>query len=308
MVPKLFDLDLRLIRIFLGVVDAGGVSAAQPTLNMSQSTISTHLSTLEARLGFRLCDRGRGGFRLTPKGKKFADSSRHLLTTLNDFSVSMRNMDKKLVGALNIGLIDHLPVDQSARISKAIARFRRRDEAVKCSILVRSPRDLEEGLLNGQIHIAFGYFWHRVPSVEYTQMFTERQIACCGREHPMFSRAGKVTPEEAAQQEWAWRSYPLPEAQLSTSTQRVTAIADDMGAVAVLVMSGRHLAYLPEHFAAPYIRQKLMVPLNPAELKYDVTFQTATLRSAIRNEVVEAFLDDVRFTSPPRPASSLPAK
>ena len=89
MVPKLFDLDLRLIRIFLGVVDAGGVSAAQPTLNMSQSTISTHLSTLEARLGFRLCDRGRG-FRLTPKGKEICRFSRHLLlTTLNDFSVSI---------------------------------------------------------------------------------------------------------------------------------------------------------------------------------------------------------------------------
>ena len=193
-----------------------------------------------------------------------------------------------------------------ARISKAIARFRRRDEAVKCSILVCSPRDLEEGLLNGQIHIAFGYFWH-VPSVEYTQMFTERQIACCGREHPMFSRAGKILPEEAAQQEWAW-GVTLPEAQLSTSTQRVTAIADDMGAVAVLVMSGRHLAYLPEHFAAPYIRQKLMVPLNPSVLKYDVTFQSATLRSAIRDEVVEAFLEDVRFTSTPHPVSSLSDK
>src|SRR5947209_7309346 len=102
MLPELLDLDLRLIRIFLALVDAGGVSAAQPTLNMSQSTISTHLATLEARLGFRLCERGRSGFRLTPKGTTFVDSSRHLLNTLNDFSVSVRNMDRKLVGTLNI--------------------------------------------------------------------------------------------------------------------------------------------------------------------------------------------------------------
>jgi len=298
MLPKLFDLDLRLIRIFLAVVDAGGFSAAQPTLNMGQSTISTHLATLEARLGFRLCERGRSGFRLTAKGSSFAESSRQLLNTLDDFSVSVRNMDRKLVGNLVIGLIDHLPIKQAAQISKAIASFRRRDQAVKCSIVVRSPRDLEEGLLNGQIHVAVGYFWHRVPNLEYTKIFTERQIACCGREHSMFSRAGKVTLEEAAQQEWAWRSYPLPEARQSTSLQRVTAVADDMGAVAVLVMSGRHLAYLPEHFANPYIKQKLMVPLNPSVLKYDVPFHMATSRSASHNDVLQAFLEDFRLAVP----------
>jgi DNA-binding transcriptional LysR family regulator len=305
MLPKVFDLDLRLMRIFVALVDAGGVSAAQPTLNMSQSTISTHLATLEARLGFRLCERGRSGFHLTPKGTKFVDSSRHLLATMNEFSVSVRNMDRKLVGTLNVGLIDHLPVREAARISKAIARFGRRDQAVKFSIVVRSPRDLEEGLLNGEIQIAVGYFWHRVPNLEYRQMFVEHQIACCGREHPMFSRAGKVTPEEASEQEWAWRSYPLPEARQSTSRHRVTAVADDMGAVAVLVMSGRHLAYLPEHFASPYIEGKLMVPLNPSVLKYDVPFHMTTSRSASRNDVLQAFLEDLQFTVPNDTSASI---
>ncbi len=291
---NVFDFDLRLIRLFLSVVDAGGITAAQATLNLGQSTISTHLATLEARLGFRLCERGRSGFRLTPRGINFVHQSRQLLTTLDEFSVAVRNMDRKLVGVLNIGLIDHLPIAQSARISKTISRFRLRDQAVKFSIVVRSARDLEEYLLNGQIHIAFGYFWHRVPSLEYTQMFVEHQIACCGREHPLFRRTGRVSPAEAAKYEWAWRSYPLPEAHLSTSPQRVTAIADDMSAVAVLVMSGRHLAYLPEHFAKPYIEKNLMAPLNPSALRYDVPFQRATRQRSSRNEVLEAFLQDLK--------------
>lgn len=37
------DLDLRLIRVFLAVVDANGITPAQATLNVSQSTISTQL-------------------------------------------------------------------------------------------------------------------------------------------------------------------------------------------------------------------------------------------------------------------------
>jgi len=290
------DLDLRLIRLFLAVVDARGVSAAQSTLNIGQSTISTHLSTLEARLGFRLCERGRSGFRLTAKGAKFAHCCRQLLNTLNEFGVAVRNMDRKLVGALNIGLIDHIAVSQAAKISKAIARFRLRDEAVKFSIVVRPPRDLEEELLNGRIHIGIGYFWHRVPSLDYEHMFTERQIACCGWDHQLFSVAGRVTKEQAANYEWAWRSYPLPEAQLSPQLH-ITAVADDMGAVAVLVMSGRQLAYLPEHFAEPYIRQRLMAPLNIDILRYDVPFYVARRRGSGRNEVLQAFLFDLRSAS-----------
>jgi len=293
------DLDLRLIRVFLSVVDAGGITAAQATLNLGQSTISTHLATLEARLGFRLCERGRGGFRLTPKGTKFVGHARQLLNTLGEFSVAVHNMDRKLVGVLNLGLSDHLPVSQSARISHAISRFRRRDQAVKFSVIVRPSRDLEEQLLNAQIHVAFGYFWHRLPSLEYAQMFVEKQVACCGREHPLFSRAGRVTAEEAANYEWAWRSYPLPEAHFSTSLHKVTAIADDMSAVAVLVMSGRHLAFLPEHFAEPYIKQKLMAPLNANLLSYDVPFQRATKRRSSQNDVLRAFLEDVSFSGVP---------
>ena len=64
MLHTVSDLDLRLLRVFLAIVDAGGVSAAQASLGVGQSTLSSQLSTLETRLGFSLCERGRGGFRL----------------------------------------------------------------------------------------------------------------------------------------------------------------------------------------------------------------------------------------------------
>lgn len=59
------DLDLRLVRVFLAVVDARGITAAEATLGVRQSTISSQLSALEARVGFTLCERGRGDFSLT---------------------------------------------------------------------------------------------------------------------------------------------------------------------------------------------------------------------------------------------------
>lgn len=293
MLGTLSTLDLRLIRVFLAVAEAGGVTAAQAMLNVGQSTISSQLSTLETRLGYRLCERGRSGFHLTPKGERFYAMSRRLLAALDEFGSAARHMDKQLVGTLSIGLIGHTPISQNARIAEAIAAFRRRDEAVRFAISVRPPGDLEERLLSGEIQIAVGYFWHRVPTLDYTPLFVERQVAYCGRGHPLFERAGALTAADAAGHEWAWRTYPLPEAQLSTSPDRVTGTADNMEAVALLILSGHHLGYLPQHFAAPYVAQGMLAALNPDALRYDVTFHMVVAQQARHNPIVQAFLEDL---------------
>src|SRR5437016_5182185 len=151
MLNTLSDLDLRLIRVFLSVVDAGGISAAQTALNVNQSTISTQLSTLETRLGFRLCERGRGGFSLTPKGVQFVQASRALLQTVDHFCLDARQMGHKLVGQLHLGLIGHAAISANARLSQAIARFRQRDESVTLSLAVLAPGQLEEEVTNGRL-------------------------------------------------------------------------------------------------------------------------------------------------------------
>lgn len=294
MFSQLTDLDLRLIRVFLAIVDAGGVSSAQATLNVGQSTISTQLATLETRLGYRLCERGRGGFRLSARGEQFVDAARALLDAVDNFGIEARNVGRKLVGTLDIGMIGHTPVSASARISDAIGRFRSRDQSVRFSILVRSPGELEELLLNGRIQIGIGYFWHRVPSLEYTEIFAEEQFAYCAKGHPLFEHAGRVTPAQAAAHEWAWRSYPLPEAENAVPARNVTAVADNMEAVAMLVLSGHHLGYLPEHFAAPFVEQGLLAALNPALMRYRVTFHMVTRARRQRTDIVEAFLDDMK--------------
>ena len=72
---QLLDIDLRLIRIFRVIVEAKGLAGAQLVLNLSQSRISTSLAELEARLGARLCRRGRSGFALTEAGRAVYDAS-----------------------------------------------------------------------------------------------------------------------------------------------------------------------------------------------------------------------------------------
>jgi DNA-binding transcriptional LysR family regulator len=290
---RLSDVDLRLLRVFLAVVGAGGISPAQLGLNVGASTISMQLAALETRLGYRLCERGRGGFRLTAKGEAFTELARGLLSSINDFGQAARNLDKQLVGHLRIGLIGHMPPGQNRRLAQAIAKFRGRNEAVRLTLLVRSPAELEEALLNGSIELAIAYFWHRVPALRFTPLFHERHEAYCGKGHPLFERAGKLTREEVDKLDWAWRTYPLPEAGLAGPPPIVGGLADNMEALSLLVLSGHHLGFLPEHYAAPYVEDGLLAALNPATLRYDTTFHAVTRLRRHLNEVTKAFLDDL---------------
>lgn len=293
MLGRLSDLDLRLIRVFLAVLRSGGITQAQSVLNVSQPTISTQLSTLETRLGFRLCERGRRGFRLTHKGEEFAKMAGELIGRVEEFERHARNIDRQLFGTVDIGLIGHTPVDHNIRLANAIGRFRQRDQAVQFNISVLSPGAMEEMLLSGKIQIAIGYFGHRVQALEYTSLFLERQVAYCGCHHPLFARAGNLTSQDLQDHDWAWRSYAVPQALTSIPAHRVTAVTDNMEAMTVLIMSG-HLGYLPQHFAEPYVARGLMAPLNPAEHRYDVTFHVVSRRRRETNEITRAFLSDLR--------------
>jgi DNA-binding transcriptional LysR family regulator len=61
----------------------------------------------------------------------------------------------------------------------------------------------------------------------------------------------------------------------------------------MLVLSGHHLAFLPQHFALPYCRQGLMAPLNPQALHYEVTFHVVTRQRQHVSEIARAFLADL---------------
>ena len=107
-------------------------------------------------------------------------------------------MHRQLVGSLTLGLIGNATLEQNGLIARAIARFRQRDEAVRLSLLIRGPRELEELILKDEMQVAVGYFLHRVPMLDYATLFQERQVAIA-------ARATRWRPAPAA---WARATWP----------------------------------------------------------------------------------------------------
>jgi len=80
---RLSDIDLRLLRVFIAVVEAGGFAKAQETLGISQPAISAQIAKLENRLNLRLCHRGPQGFALTELGEQILLEAQSLINLVD---------------------------------------------------------------------------------------------------------------------------------------------------------------------------------------------------------------------------------
>src|SRR5262245_7624610 len=127
---QLHDVDLKLLRVFNTIVKCGGFSAAQASLNVAQSTISERMTQLETRLGVKLCERGRSGFRLTEQGQAIHKATQRLLGAVEDFCVDADVLKRQVSGTLNLGVIDTTISDPGCPLRQTTERFVQRGHEV----------------------------------------------------------------------------------------------------------------------------------------------------------------------------------
>lgn len=292
MLRTVTDLDLRLLRIFTTVVRCGGFTAAQAELNMSQSNISMHIGSLEKRLGYRLCERGKGGFRLTAKGRRILEASRAMFDAIGLFRDEAQALSGNLVGDLYVGLADNVATLPQARFGEALATFHRREQDVQLNLYVNSPTELELAVIDGQLDLAVSYFSRSRPSLDYLPLYREEIGVFCGDRHPLFDEAEPALDSIAA---CNWISHGfLPENQaLPLRPERSRATAYHMEAVAHAVLAGTHLGYLPTHYAQIWIERGRMRALQPQHLRYEVEHSMITYGGRPRSEAARAFIEDL---------------
>jgi DNA-binding transcriptional LysR family regulator len=293
MLNNVSEADIRLLRIFVKVVEAGGFSAAQIELNVGQSTISTHMASLEERLGMRLCQRGRGGFSLTEKGRLIYQASKRMFGAIEAFRSEAGALKNHLVGELAIGIVDNVVNNPSSPLHEAISAFNGRAPEVQISVHVAAPTEIERSVLDGRFHLGLGACGRHSPYLSYEDLFEERQILYCGRGHRLFA-ADEVLPEALADCRFVRRSYSSPNKFPAGLHMTSTAEADLMESVALFILSGRHIGYLPQHYAQPWVDRGEMRPLLEAQFGYRNPIYLTTHKTAKRSLILTAFLHELQ--------------
>jgi DNA-binding transcriptional LysR family regulator len=289
------DSDLKLLRVFRAIVESGGFSAAQVRLNSSASRISTQMADLEARLGVRLCHRGRVGFSLTDEGRAVYEESEKVFLAIEDFRLRVSETQSRLAGDVRLGLIDNLSTNPASRVPQAIARFKQRDNDVSFDVKIEPSLELEAGVLDGRLHLAVGYFHHRVSALDYRPLLREVHHLYCGRDHPLYHRSdAKIDAEELLAFDYANRRYFESEGELASEFgTRGSATSDNMEALTLLIRSGVYLAFLPDDHARIWMERGDIRPVLPERIFQEATLHLLTRKGVVQPRAVETFLDDL---------------
>lgn len=287
----LHDVDLKLLRVFAAVVENGGFAPAQAVLNISLSRLSSMISELERRLDMRLCHRGRAGFRLTDKGVQVYQSSLKLMNGLESFRAEIGALRGRLVGTLAIGMVDNIISNPECRLSDVVRRFDARDQDVRLSLHIDAPPELEQRVIDGRLDLVIGAFHHTLPALEYRPLFDEEQTLYCGVGHPLFGRGDDaIALEDLTAAAYAGRGYP--EETLPLHLKPATT-SDSMEGLAIFVLSGRFIAFLPTHYALQWVERGLMRPIKPRRFAYRSQFHAVTRKAGVPTLVLRTFMSDL---------------
>ena len=287
------DFDIRLLRIFRSVVECGGFSAAESALGIGRSAISQQMSDLEQRLGLRLCQRGRAGFALTEEGREVYQSSLQLLSALESFRTEVNGLHQHLRGELNIGLTDNLVTVPHMRITHALARLKERGPDVRIQIRMTPPSEVEQGVLDGSLHVGVVPQAGALSGLEYQALYNERSLLYCAVGHPLFYVDDtQLDDTRLNSQEAIAPTFRLPtDVQAHYQALNCTASASDREGMAFLLLTGRYIGYLPDHYASAWVQQGRLRALKADSRSYEVSLAAVTRKGRRPHLVLESFLD-----------------
>ena len=285
----LHDVDLRALRTFVAVVENGGFVPAQATLDLALATISEQIKALETRLGVRLCERGRAGFRLSAPGCEVYSAAQRLLAAVESFHEAVGGLQGRLEGELRIGLIDNTITDAASPLPGGLRRFNRRNHNVRIKVRIGPPGDLEPKLLDGRLHAVISPIQNQQSNLDYQPLYHEVQQLYCGRDHPLFT-ADPITHVAIRSAPVVARGYVGGTDLEKLGSGAASAVVDNVEAQALLILTGRYIGFLPVHYAAHW---ETTSDLRPLGMCYESGFALITRGGDQHSEVLAAFRADL---------------
>ncbi|MBU1311234.1 MAG: LysR family transcriptional regulator [Gammaproteobacteria bacterium] len=289
------DVDLRLLRIFVTIVECGGLSAAESRLNIGRSTISAHLSDLEIRLGVTLCKRGRSGFELTEPGRITYQASLELLQQCEAFASTVAGSKHKLSGRVSLAVIDTLVSDPRCGIAQAIAALKQKSDSIQFDLYVCEAREVETAVANGRSLLGIGVSRHPIRGLDYIPLFNETNYLYCGSDHPLFACDAQAASKLLPQAEVITSNYMRDKERRNDGLNyQNSAIAYHDEGIAHLILSGKFIGYLPEHYASHWVEKGLFKAIMPQKYCYQIPVMLITSNNHASSPLAQAMIDAIK--------------
>jgi DNA-binding transcriptional LysR family regulator len=154
------------------------------------------------------------------------------------------------------------------------------------------PAELERRLLQDQLHLAIGYFSGNQAALECRPLFRERQVLHCAQGHPLFE-GGEPSLQDLQRADRVHHPYRLVQTREPLQSASSSAQTEQVDGALAFILSGRHIGYLPEHIAAPWLARGRLRALQAEALGFEVQFHLARHRGQHPGDAQQALSEDL---------------
>lgn len=292
---QLADIDLRLLRVFKSVVEAGGFTAAELQLNLANSTISNYISDLEKRLDMRLCERGRSGFSLTSHGKVVYDATLDLLSALDNFRNRINHSHNRLIGQLHLGFAEHMIGGHNASIVNALDLFSIQAPDVNVRISTMSSDEITTAVLDKKVDIGITVLTQEFDDLSRINLFDEQMLLYCAKGHPLYEQ-DTISADDLLAYKFVESPRLMPGREMHPDMLKwhKHAKAHHQEARTTLILSGHYLGMLPSHLVNSWRLDSQLKPILVERYGYTNTFSAVHRTSHSNQAIIEQFTQCIK--------------
>ncbi len=190
------SIDLKHLRYFVGVVDAGSLSRAAQRLHIVQPALSNRMSALEQYLGTLLLHRTPSGVRPTEAGKILYASATRILRELQSVADELAVLSSAPVGSVRFGCS---PSTSTVLAKPLIDAVIQKLPHVRFSFVCAASTDIYQRLLRGDLDLALIYKDGAVPGVTGTPLVRENMFLVASAEDPRFQNMEAISAQRASE-------------------------------------------------------------------------------------------------------------
>ncbi|KHK56693.1 LysR family transcriptional regulator [Ralstonia sp. A12] len=273
------NIELRHLRYFIAVAQAGSVVAGARAIGIVQPALSRQIHELEAAIGTPLLARKARGVQLTAAGESFLHDARQLLADLQTGRDRALRCAAGQLGELHLGVLPNYL--SSAVVTDVLQAFRAACPEVKVSVTPMLSAEQAAALARKQIDGGI-MAWRRdeAPHLSGVALLSDRFVLAM----PASQSAQQKTPKrlaDVADQPFVWfdperssahHRFLMRQCERAGFTPHVAQIGSDIPTVVGLVAAGMGCAFVPESLSALCPPTVELVPLREVSDRFDVEF------------------------------------
>ena len=178
-------IEIRHLRYFLAVAEAGSFSRAADHLGISQPSISQQMRDVEARLRVSLFQRRGKRILLTPPGLIFQEHAHALLRQLEALLQELSSKPGQLRGTLHLGVV---PIVNMALVPHLLGLFAADYPGINLSVEEISSTEIETALEEGRMDVGLGFVTHHSPNLRYERLCSDEFALIVPETHLWWNR------------------------------------------------------------------------------------------------------------------------